>query len=100
MSFEEFVAMAKDGQIHRLHVESTGPEAYRYRAYMGEESICLLDDDGSPLQEKCLGHARQRLRAAGDISNIPLYLVQYAEQVDDLAASMPRLTHRVPFAVG
>ncbi|WP_251976699.1 DUF6482 family protein [Salinicola avicenniae] len=100
MRFEEFVALAQDGQVQRLHIEALSPADYQYRAYIGEESICLLNEDGSPIQERDLSQARQRLRDAGDITNMPLYLVQFMQQFDDLAAGLPRLTHRVPMSIG
>ncbi len=99
MSFDEFVALAQAGEIERLHVESAGPEAFQYRAFTGAEGICLLDEDGGPLQEKCFGHARQRLRCAGDLTEIPLFLIQYVHRREGATADGPQLAHRTPFSV-
>ncbi|WP_279626535.1 MULTISPECIES: DUF6482 family protein [Salinicola] len=76
MTYGEFVQLAREGRVAELDVEPSTSQSFQYRAHIDGQDVMLTNDDGTPICDNSLGHARQRLRSAVESRSIPLYLVQ------------------------
>ena len=99
MTFDDFVRLARNGEIDELQLESMEGDIFILKAIHNGEEQVIEKKAGGALNPASVSGAKQLLRDAGGLESLPFYLVQRTAYDEMIGQPSSNEIHKSPMTL-